>query len=56
MEFVEKIYYYVRRYVFCKKISVDTAKQMILDSKKKFNEIVIKCPGAIRSNIGKNAR
>ena len=39
-----------------KKISVDTAKQMILDSKKKFNEIVIKCPGAIRSNIGKKCQ
>ena len=29
---------------------------MILDSKKKFNEIVIKCPGAIRSNIGKKCQ
>lgn len=34
------------------KISVDTAKQMILGSKKKFNEIIIKCPGAIHSKIG----
>ena len=39
-----------------KNISVDTAKQMILDSKKKFYEITIKCPGAIYAQIGNSAQ
>ena len=39
-----------------KNISVETAKQMILDSKKKFNEITIKCPGAIYAQIGNSAQ
>lgn len=39
-----------------KNISVDTAKQMILDSKKKFNEIIIKCPGAIYAQIGNSCQ
>ena len=35
-----------------KAISVSTAEQMIYESKKKFNEIIIKCPGAVYAQLG----
>lgn len=35
-----------------KNISVNTAETLISDSKKKFNEVIINCPGAIGAQIG----
>ena len=38
------------------KVSIETAEQMIVEAKKKFNEIRITCPGAIFAQIGSKAR
>lgn len=37
---------------FSKKISIDTVKQMISETKNRYREITVKCPGAIFAQIG----
>lgn len=39
-----------------KMISIKTAEQMILDSKKFFNQVIIKCPGEIYAQLGNSCK